>query len=74
MAKQKKMAMVKYNPEVDAFELYLRNSDKEEWGFSCSAKCHAIEGETEANFIHFSFLKEVMRCIDLGYEVFEARN
>lgn len=74
MAKQKMQAKVQYNPEEDSFELWLRSSDKEEWGFSCSSKCRAIEGETETNFIHFSFLKEVLRCVDLGYEVFEARN
>lgn len=66
--------MVKYNPDGDKFELYIRSSENEEWGFSCSTKCMAIEGETETNFIHFSFLKEVMKCIELGYEVFEARN
>lgn len=74
MAKQKAQAMVKYNPDQDSFELYIRSSEKEEWGFCCSTKCRAIEGETETNFIHFTFLKEVMKCINLGYEVFEARS
>lgn len=69
MAKQKMMAKVHYNAEEDSFELWIRNSDKEEWGFSCSTKCRAIEGETETNFIHFSFLKEVLQCIKLGYDV-----
>ena len=70
--KQKAQAMVKYNKTKDAFELYIRSGEKEEWGFCCSTQCKAIEGETETNFIHFSFLKEVLKCIKLGYEVFEG--
>ena len=72
MAKQKKQAKVHYNPEEDAFELWLRSSDNEEWGFSRSSKCRAIEGETETNFIHFSFMKQVLECFNLGYDVFEG--
>lgn len=70
--KQQKQAKVHYNSEFDSFELYIRSGEKEEWGFSCSAQCRALEGETETNFIHFSFLKKVMECIKLGYEVFEG--
>lgn len=69
MAKRKMMAKVQYNEQEDSFELWIRTSDKEEWGFSRSSKCRAIEGDTETNFIHFSFLKEVLKCIQLGYEV-----
>ena len=69
MAKQKMQAKVHYNEQEDSFELWIRTSDKEEWGFSCSSKCRAIEGETETNFIHFSFLRKVLECIKLGYEV-----
>lgn len=69
MAKQKMQAKVHYNKQEDSFELWIRTSDKEEWGFSCSSKCRAIEGETETNFIHFSFLRKVLECIKLGYEV-----
>lgn len=69
MAKKNMMAKVHYNPETDSFELWL-NCDGE-WGFSCSTKCRTVEGDTEPNFIHFTFLKEVLRCIKLGYDVFE---
>lgn len=71
--KQKPQAMVKYNKTEDAFELYIRSSENEEWGFSRSTKCRAIEGETETNFIHFSFLREVLQLLWLGYEVFEGK-
>ena len=71
--KQKAQAMVKYNPDQDSFELYIRSNDNEEWGFCCSSQCRAIEGEKETNFIHFTFLKEVLKCINLGYEVFEGK-
>jgi len=74
MAKQKKQAMVKYNESSDSFELYIRNNENAEWGFSCSAKCRSVEDEVETNFIHFSFLREILRCLELGYEVFEGRN
>ena len=68
----KSQAMVKYNQNEDTFELYIRNHEKEDWGFCCSTKCRAVEGETETNFIHFSFLRRVMECLRLGYEVFEG--
>lgn len=70
--KQKAQAMVHYNQNEDAYELYIRSNEHEEWGFSCSAKCRAIEGETETNFIHFSFLKELLDCIAWDYQVFEG--
>lgn len=70
MAKQKKLAKVHYNSDTDSFELWLKRDD--EWGFSCSTKCRAAEGDTEPNFIHFTFLKEVLKCIQLGYEVIET--
>lgn len=72
MAKHKNMAKVHYNPEEDSFELYLKNYDDEEWGFSCSSKCRTVEGFDEPNFIHYTFLKEVLKCLKLGYEVFEG--
>ena len=71
MAKKKNMAKVHYNPETDTFELWLKTSKETEWGFCCSTKCRMVEGDTEANFIHFSFLREVMNCLALGYEVFQ---
>ena len=70
--KQKAQAMVKYNPDMDSFELYIRNSEKEEWGFCRYTQCRAIDGEMETNFIDYAFLKEVLKCINLGYEVFEG--
>ena len=72
MVKQKCMAKVQYNEREDSFELWIRTNEKEEWGFCRSAQCRAIGDETETNFINFTFLKEVLKCIKLGYEVFEA--
>lgn len=69
MAKQKKLAKVHYNPEEDSFELWLMCDG--EWGFSCSARCYTVEGDTDANHIHFSFLRKVLECIKLGYDVIE---
>lgn len=69
MKKQNLMAKVKYNEQEDSFELWIRTNDEEEWGFSRSTKCRAIDGEGATDFIHFSFLKEVLQCINLGYEV-----
>ena len=72
MAKTEKQATVKYNEDTDSFELWLRNSPNEDWGLSSSAKCMSIEDEVETNFIHFSFLREVLNCITLGYKVSDA--
>ena len=69
MAKQKKLAKVHYNPDEDSFELWLMIDG--EWGFSCSSQCRMVKGDTEANHIHFSFLREVLKCIQLGYDVIE---
>ena len=69
--KQKAMAKVHYNDQTDSFELWIRNNDKEEWGFCCSSQCRALEGETDTTHIHFTFLKEILKCIKLGYDVFE---
>ncbi len=72
MAKSKKnYAKVVYNASGDCFELWIKTADMDEYGFSCSTKCRALNGKTETNFIHFSFLKEVLKCIKLGYEVYE---
>lgn len=73
MAKNQKMqAMVKYNNDNDAFELWIKCSDGE-WGFCRSTQCRALEGETEANFIHYAFLTEVLKCAMLGYEIVDGR-
>lgn len=72
MAKRKMMAKVHYNEAEDSFELYIKTGNDDEWGFSCSTKCRAVEGDSETNFIHFTFLKKVMECLKLGYEVFEG--
>ena len=73
MAKKTMQAKVHYNEQEDAFELWIRTSQNDEWGFARSSKCRAVEGEAETNFIHYTFLKEVMKCISLGYEVFEGK-
>lgn len=72
MAKQEKQAMVHYNEKKDRYELYLRNNGNEEWGFAYAANCVAAEGSTETNFIYFGFLRELLNCINLGYEVIDG--
>lgn len=72
MAKRKMMAKVHYNDKTDTYELWLKRSDEDEWGFSQSAKCMRVEGDTGANHVHYSFLRAVMECLRLGYEVFEG--
>lgn len=69
MKKQNKMAKIHYNQDTDSFELWI-NTDGE-WGFCCSSKCQALEEGQETTHIHFTFLKEVLKCIKLGYTVFE---
>ena len=73
MAKNQKMqAMVKYNNDNDAFELWIKCSDSD-WGFCSSAKCCTLGDEPEANFIHYAFLTEVLKCAMLGYEIVDGR-
>ena len=67
-----KMAKVSYNSVEDKFELWIYSEEDDEWGFSCSTKCRAIEEGGETNFIHFTFLKEVLRCAELGYKIIEC--
>ena len=69
MKKQNKMAKVYYNPYTDSFELWINTDGK--WGFCCSSKCQALKEGQETTHIHFGFLKEVLKCIKLGYTVFE---
>lgn len=69
MKKQNKMAKVHYNQNTDSFELWI-NTDGE-WSFCCSSKCQALKEGQAATHIHFSFLKEVLKCTYLGYTVFE---
>ena len=70
--KQKPLAKVHYNPDEDSFELRIYDSHTDEWGFVCSTKCRAVKGDPETNHIHFTFLKEVLKCIRLGYDVIEG--
>lgn len=73
MKKQNKMAKIHYDRVDDRYILFLRNNDDEEWGFSCSAKCRAAEGGDGAtDFIHYSFLREVLQCAALGYKIIET--
>ena len=43
------------------------------WGLMVFAECHRCEEDAqdaEKNFIHFSILKELTRCIELGYDCY----
>lgn len=72
--KKELLAKVTYNDAEDAFELWLYDNDSREWGFSRSAKCQTLDGqEGEAEFIHFSFMTEILRCATLGYKILDKR-
>ena len=67
-----KQAKIVYNEATDAFELWLRSDPDADWGFSIAAKCVPSKNDPETNYIHFSFMKEILKCAELGYEVFGA--
>lgn len=66
----KKYAKVHYNEVTDSFELWLKNEADADWGFSRAAKCVPAQKDPDTNYIHFSFMKEIVKCAELGYEVF----
>lgn len=68
--KTKLKARVRYDEKDDCFVLELWDEDFKSWGFSRSSRCVAAKGGNgETNFIHFSFMKEIVRCAELGYSI-----
>lgn len=67
--KKQKAAYVKYNENEDSFELWIECEDGT-IGFSRSAKCQALNGEGDTDFIHYSFMKEILNAISCEYHVY----
>ena len=72
--KNKLAAMVRYNDENDSFELWIEDANTHDFKFSRSAKCcKSTNGDPDPNYIHYSFLAEILRCVTLGYEILDRR-
>lgn len=74
MARKIGYCCIHYNEEEDSFELWIRRKDEKEWGFSRSSKCRVVNDGDEPTHIHFSMLTELVRCVDLGFELVPNRN
>lgn len=66
-----KEAKVIYNAEKDFYEIYIRSSKTEEWGYSKGYPCVRRFGDEtgEKNFIHFSIISTFAELQHLGYKV-----
>mgnify|MGYP003294994370 CR=1 FL=1 len=72
--KKNLVAMVRYNDDKDAFELWIEDATTGEMKFSRSANCcMSTNGDTEANYIHYSFITEILKCATLGYTIVDRR-
>lgn len=68
--KKENYARVRYEKDTDSFVLELFDHETEEYEFSVSARCFKAEhGGENADYIHFSFMKEIVKCCELGYQV-----
>ena len=64
-----KKAKVIYNAERDTFEIHTNTGDG--WGLNKAWRCYASNKEPmgDANYIHFSVLKELALLEYWGYEI-----
>lgn len=77
-----KYARVRYcengkEPGKEGFAIELRTEEEEEWGLDIFCPCVRREGAEdgeEADFIHFSALKELAKLAEYGYEIFIGRS
>ena len=71
MKKNNLYARIHYEPSEDSFQLQICSDADKEWGIVVSCQCKRDAEQHEAadtEFVHFSILKEIRRCIDLGYK------
>lgn len=59
----------------EQFIIEIYDEEDKSWHFSSGVPLvHSKEFEhKEANFIHFSFVKEILRMLDMGYKIHEYR-
>lgn len=77
-----KYARVRYleknkEPGKEGFAIELRTEDEDEWGLDMFCPCVRREGadtNEEADFIHFSALKELVKLAEYGYIIHLGRS
>lgn len=75
MAKNNLKARIKYYEEYNNFckdGYALEIFTDGEWSLSTFYPCKRSEGQTEnceAEFVHYTLLNEIKRCLELGYKV-----
>lgn len=66
----KKFARVRYVEAVDGFALEVFNTETKEWDLNTTARCiQGVNMGCGTDYIHYNFLREVLKLIALGYEV-----
>lgn len=72
--KTEKLARVRYDESKDSFVLELWDNVSGEWDFSMSVRCvESMNAPGSTEYIHFSFMKEIVKCVELGYAVHFAK-
>lgn len=64
-------------PGKEGFAIELRTEDEDDWGLNLFCPCVRREGagkDEEANFIHFSALKELVKLAEYGYIIHLGRS
>lgn len=62
--------------DEEQFVIEIYDEETESWNFSTGVPLvHSKEfpKQKEANFLHYSFVKEILRMLDMGYKIHEAR-
>lgn len=69
--KKKPQAKIIYRASEDTFELWIKGVEEKEYDFCRSAKCRKAKDipDDDYNYIHYSFMIELLRTIELGYDV-----
>lgn len=70
--KQNGQMKIEYVKEKDMYQLLVRYSPTEEWGFCCGSVCQRCEHDkpdAEPMFVSAMFIEEIRKGINLGYEM-----
>ena len=61
--------------DEEGFMIEIYDEETESWNFSSGVPLvHSKEfPQKEANFLHYSFLKEILRMLDMGYRIHEYK-
>ena len=64
----KKLVRIRYIVGEDCFALEISTDGGETWGLVMSAKCCAIDGKGETNYVHYQIIAKLNHAVDMGYK------